>query len=131
MDNIGGLISEFVAERVDKPGEGERHLWSEAVSVGLFSVAVEVAMRLEKMSQGPEIMQRTMARLIDSVVSHASQWVNERLSEEEYEKERPPIAFDVSKLLHSRITTYFNEAILVICDSMASEIARTLQRKQV
>jgi hypothetical protein len=78
-ENMGQLVSRFVAERVDDPCPEEVEVWSHLVYAGLFSSGFVVWLPIAKASSSQDHMRVELSRLVDEIAKDADLWMGSKI----------------------------------------------------
>jgi len=128
MEDIGQLISEFVAERVENPRKGEQKLWPTGVYACLFSVAFEVLVHCRDLTKGQQACEELINAALDATARHAAKWIDQSLGRTMLtdEKHLPPIPVDLYPEIPHHLNIYFDEALTALAQrGYAINVARS------
>jgi hypothetical protein len=78
-NNLGQLMSQFVAERVDSPHPEEIEIWSQLIYAALFSVGFVVWIPTTKELTSKDEMTSELNRLIGNIAKDADLWIGRKL----------------------------------------------------
>jgi len=124
-EEVGQLVSRFVAERVDTPNPEEIEVWTQFVYAALFSVGFVVWLPMAKACSFEEERTAQLNRLIGEIVEDANAWIGAKICKA-LGSIHSNISIDSVAEIKFHLVAMFNEAILAMCErKFEPEIARS------
>jgi hypothetical protein len=114
-DNLGQLVSHFVAERVDIPHPNEVEIWTQLVYAALFSVGFVVWLPTAKGCSCDDEMTSQLHRLIANIANDADVWIRRRI-QEALQIADSNISVDATSEIRFHLGAMFAEAIGVMTE---------------
>jgi hypothetical protein len=80
-DELGQIVSQFVAKRIDTPHPEEVEVWTQLVYAALFSSGFVAWLQTAKACSSEDEMKTQLNRLISEIAKDADVWIGDKIRE--------------------------------------------------